>query len=397
MSFKALSWLRGFGPAQAAVVPVEWLRAGLGALFGIAVAGAVSRAVMGSTSDLPLLVAPVGASAVLLFGVPGGPLAQPWSLLAGNLISAVVGVACARWIPWPLWAAALAVGGAVGLMFALRCVHPPGGAVALTAVIGGPAIHALGFGFALVPVGINSLFLLGAALLFNNITRRRYPHVAAPQVHPHRTADLPASDRLRFQPEDLDRALARHRELLDISRDDLDALFLDAETHAYHRRFGQISCADIMSRDVISVEFGTPLQEAWALMERHRLQALPVVDRARRVIGMVTREDFLRQAGLSDIAGLGLLGLRLRALLAPVTALHTEQPQVAGQIMSTDAAPVAMERPIADLVPLLADRGIHHLPVVDGDQRLVGVVSQSDLIAALYRGGLNAGADQAAA
>jgi len=89
--------------------------------------------------------------------------------------------------------------------------------------------------------------------------------------------------------------------------------------------------------------------------------------------------------------------LRLRALLAPVTALHTEQPQVVGQIMSTDAAPVAMERPIADLVPLLADRGIHHLPVVDGEQRLVGVVSQSDLIAALYRGGLNAGADQAAA
>lgn len=394
MSIRPPSWLRGFGPAQAAVVPVEWLRAGLGALFGIAVAGAVSRAAVGSTSDLPLLVAPVGASAVLLFGVPGGPLAQPWSLLAGNMISAVVGVACARWIPWPLWAAAAAVGGAVMLMFALRCVHPPGGAVALTAVIGGPAIHALGFGFAAVPVGVNSLFLLAAALLYNNAARRRYPHVAAPQAHPHRTADLPASERLRFQPEDMDRALARHRELLDVSRDDLEALFLDAETQAYHRRFGEIHCADIMSRDVVSVEFGTPLQEAWTLLERHRIQALPVVDRARRVIGMVTREDFLRHAGLSDIGG---LGRRLRSLLSPVTALHSEQPGVVGQIMSTDAAPVAMDRPIAELVPLLADRGLHHLPVVDGERRLAGMVTQSDLIAALYNGRLNAGAGQAAA
>jgi CBS domain-containing membrane protein len=90
---------------------------------------------LGSSTSILLLVAPMGASAVLLFAVPASPLAQPWSIVGGNLVSATVGVACATWISDLVDAAALAIALAICAMFALRCVHPPSGAVALTAVL----------------------------------------------------------------------------------------------------------------------------------------------------------------------------------------------------------------------------------------------------------------------
>jgi CBS domain-containing membrane protein len=99
---------------------------------------------LGPAANIPLLVAPMCASAVQLFGVPASPLAQAWSINGGNLVSAVVDVACASWIADPVGAAALAFALAICAMFALRCVHPPSGALALTAVRGDPAVHALG-------------------------------------------------------------------------------------------------------------------------------------------------------------------------------------------------------------------------------------------------------------
>ena len=94
---------------------------------------------LGSAANIPLLVAPMGASAVLLFAVPASPLAQPWSIIGGNLVSATVGVACASWIADPVGAGALAVALAICAMFALRCVHPPSGAGERSSVLISPA------------------------------------------------------------------------------------------------------------------------------------------------------------------------------------------------------------------------------------------------------------------
>ena len=134
-----------------------------------------------STALLPLeaagcVIASMGASAVLLFGVPHGPLSQPWPVLAGHLLSAFVGVACARHIPISFLAAACAVGISVGLMQQLRCIHPPGGATAFTAVMGGDAIQHLGYQFAIVPVLANAIVMVTLAVLINQaFPWRRYP------------------------------------------------------------------------------------------------------------------------------------------------------------------------------------------------------------------------------
>ncbi|MEI8242775.1 MAG: HPP family protein [bacterium] len=122
------------------------------------------------------LIASMGASAVLLFAVPHGQLSQPWPVIAGHGLSATIGVACAQIIRQPVVAAACAVGLSIGAMYQLKCIHPPGGATALTAVLGGKAIHALGYGFVIFPVLVNAVIMVLLAVLINLAFRwRRYP------------------------------------------------------------------------------------------------------------------------------------------------------------------------------------------------------------------------------
>jgi CBS domain-containing membrane protein len=361
----------------------EQLRAAGGALFGLLLTALIGLYLFPGGSIF--LVAPIGASSVLLFALPASPLAQPWSAIGGNVVSGLMGVICMRcfgeMLPVPLLCA-LAASTAIAAMFALRCLHPPGGAVALTAVIGGPAIHAAGFAFPLVTVLADTTLLAVMAILYNNLTGRRYPHAQqGAHPHPHATRDAVPTVRLGFKPEDLDAVLQQYNQVLDISRDDLESLFMQTEQRAYQRRFGIIACADIMSRDIVNAEFGTPLEEAWQLMRLHRVAALPVLNRARRVIGIVTQTDFLEHGGLDDYRG---IRQQLQRFLRKTGVTHTEKAEVVGQIMTQHPTTARLDTPIVDLVPLMADSGFHHIPIVDEEQRFAGLITQSDLVAALY-------------
>ena len=361
----------------------EQLRAAGGALFGLLLTALIGLYLFPGASIF--LVAPIGASSVLLFALPASPLAQPWSAIGGNVVSGLMGVICMRCfgdlLPMPLLCA-LAASTAIAAMFALRCLHPPGGAVALTAVIGGPAIHAAGFAFPLVTVLADTTLLAVMAMLYNNLTGRRYPHAQqGAHPNPHATRDAAPTVRLGFKPEDLDAVLQQYNQVLDISRDDLESLFMQTEQRAYQRRFGIIACADIMSRDIVNAEFGTPLEEAWQLMRSHRVAALPVLNRARRVIGIVTQTDFLEHGGLDDYRG---IRQQLRRFLRKSGVTHTEKAEVVGQIMTQHPTTARLDTPIVDLVPLMADSGFHHIPIVDEEQRFAGLITQSDLVAALY-------------
>jgi CBS domain-containing membrane protein len=225
-----MRWLRRFVPEPLPTTYQERLRGSLGAFVGIAATGAISTLWLGPVRELPLLIAPMGASAVLLFGVPASPLAQPWSILGGNLLAALIGVTAAHWIGSPLLAAAIAVAGAFAAMSLLRCVHPPSGAVALTAVLGGPHVMAAGYHFVVVPVALNSLLLATAAIIYNNATGRSYPHVSHAPSHPH-----PPINQLVITADDIDETLTDYGEALDISRDDLDRLFQELLGRAQRR------------------------------------------------------------------------------------------------------------------------------------------------------------------
>lgn len=359
------AWLRGFVPAPMIAGKREKLVGCIGAWVGLLLTEWISKATLGDLN--PWFIAPMGASAILLFAMPSSPLAQPWSIIGGNLVSALVGVTCARWIADPLLAASLAAALAIGAMFALRCLHPPGGAVALTAVLGGPAIVASGYRFVLDPVALNSVCLLLAALLFNNLLRRRYPHPVVSHANGHGTADPRPSERLGFTRADLDQALLQHEQMLDVSEDDLEQLFLDAERQAFRRRFGEIRCADIMSTDVVLARQSMTPEQVWQLLSSHRLTALPVVDPGGLLLGIVTLHDLVCD--------------RQQAVSLP----HWCGADSVAEIMSPAERTAHPGQSVPELVPLFADEGFHQLPVVDDQRRVVGMLSQSDLVAALYR------------
>ncbi len=206
---------------------MEKLISGAGGFLGIFAILVVAREAV-DPADVPLIVASMGASAVLLFAAPHVPFSQPWNVLGGHGFSAGLGVAAALWIPNSIVAASFAVGGAITLMYFLRCLHPPGGASALMAVIGGAKIHALGFGYVLFPVMVNALVILAVALAFNYpFAWRRYPGAWAPSPELPPTA-VPTA----LAESDLDYALERAGGYHDISEEDLELLFRLAQEHA---------------------------------------------------------------------------------------------------------------------------------------------------------------------
>jgi CBS domain-containing membrane protein len=360
-------WLSAFAPAPVGVNGREKILGVLGALLGLFCTEWVGRHALGAAS--PWFIAPMGASAVLLFAAPASPLAQPWSLMAGNLVSALIGVFCAQMIPLPGVAAAVAVALAIGAMFSLRCLHPPSGAVALTAVLGGPSVASLGYGFALWPVGLNSLILLCIAVAFNGALKRNYPRRHADPAQGHHTRDAAPSTRLGFSRADLDDALAQRGELLDISKEDLEDIVLAAELRASVRRFGEVTCADIMSRDVVTVQEHEPLDHAVRLFDKHRLQALAVVDANGRYLGMVSQADVLAR--------------KARPLAATTDNTPAPHSQVS-DCMRSEVPFATPGLPVIELARPMSD-ALHCVPVLDASRTLLGLITQSDLVAALYQ------------
>ncbi|MCF6282813.1 MAG: HPP family protein [Candidatus Polarisedimenticolaceae bacterium] len=111
-----------------------------------------------------VIMASTGASAMVIFGAPHSPAAQPWNLVGGHVVSAIIGVSCYKFVPNALLASSLAIPIAMLAMHLLRCTHAPGGATAITAIIGGEAIHELGYAFVIIPVFFNAIILLSAAM-----------------------------------------------------------------------------------------------------------------------------------------------------------------------------------------------------------------------------------------
>ncbi|HEY4202549.1 MAG TPA: HPP family protein [Devosiaceae bacterium] len=347
--------LRLFNPILAGATLRERAIACLGALIGIALTGWLSGLIVGNGPQLPLLVACVGSSSVLLFAVPASPLAQPWSIIGGNTLSALVAVLVVQFVHDPILAPGLAVCAAIAVMSLARCLHPPGGAAALSAVIGGPAVLAAGYVFPFVPVALNSALLVALGIVFHRLSRRAYPHRAPkPQPNLHNTLDTPPAQRVGFRSEDVDAALAALDETFDIDRNDLDVLLRRVEMAALTRTHGALLCQDIMSRDIIRVDNATSLEAARALLLDHNIRTLPVVDASDKLVGVV---------GLRELSQPG---------------------ERVAQVLShaTTAAPTD---PAASLLPALTSGTIHAVVIIDQNWKILGLVTQTDLLAAMTR------------
>jgi CBS domain-containing membrane protein len=357
----------------------ESARSALGALVGLGLAGALLHL---NADDAFWLIAPIGGSAIILFTLSHSPLAQPWSVFGSYLMALCAAYLSVLLIPNPLLAAAAAVAGNIWLMARFNCMHPPGGALALLiALEGAPALD--GAADEIVLVLENVVAILAAALVVNNlIPGRRYPYCRTrPKENVHRTGDVSQIERVSLTHADLDAAIQSMDTFVDIQEGELVKLYNLAVDHAFDRQVA-LSCGDIMSRSVVTVRFATELEEAWNLFRAHKIRAMPVVDNFGRPIGIVTVADFLRQLDDTTAAG---LAVRLQGLLRRTPGATSEKAEVVGQIMTAKIYTARMDTPVSDLVHQLSENNLHHIPVLDDTGKVAGMVTQSDLIAALYK------------
>lgn len=343
---------RWFRPILPGATLANRLIGSAGALLAISLTALITSALTGDSPTTPFLVAPMGATAVLLFAVPSSPLAQPWPVIGGNSLSALVGIGVAATIGNDIVAAGVAVAIAISVMSVARCLHPPGGAAALLVVLGSPDVVDLGYGFASVPVGLNAVVLTACGIAFHRMVGQTYPHRATAPANPLGTTDLPATARIGFNEGDIEKAIGDVGHVIDVSQDDLIRLVRRVQAHALDRTHGRLLVGDIMARDVIRVSQDADLRHAQELLIRHGIRTLPVVSDTNRVLGSV---------GLRELLG---------------------EPSRVKDVMASPVL-VAESDNALDLLDPLTDGRHHAAVVVDDRQHLIGIVTQTDLLVAL--------------
>ncbi|MCB5363918.1 HPP family protein [Pusillimonas sp. CC-YST705] len=339
----------GFFPLLAGATVRGRMLACLGVLAGISCTGMLCAWLVGKY-DAPLLAAPIGASALLLFVVPSSPLAQPWPIIGGNVLSALVGLISVVLIEDPSLRAGAAVASAILIMSLTRALHPPGGACALaasmTAIVGiSPATY-------LTAVALNSTVIVLIGIFFHKLRRQPYPQRVAAPTRSNAAVGRSAA----FLPQDLDVALARMNQVFDVDKHDLERLLQEVALASASRSYGEVAVTDIMSREVVCLAPETTVEEAKRVLLEQGIRALPVVDADRRILGVIG----LRELSADEQGA--------------VSANMTWAPQV------TEFAA------LRDLLPVLVNDGHHAVMVVDESERLRGIVTQTDLLAVLgYR------------
>ncbi|MCR4529399.1 HPP family protein [Acinetobacter venetianus] len=360
MSYTQSDWLNFLKPNYKVLPVKERILSGVGALCGLAISSLISWYVLGGINAW--YIAPMGASSVLLFAVPNSPLAQPWNVIIGNILAGVIGVTCTQLLSDSTTAFSLAVGFAIFMMMTTDSLHPPSGAVAITAVLGGDAVHRLGFHFILYPVLLNSILLLVFAVFFNRLIGRHYPLTAHLN---ERSKDPTPTQKVSIQPKDIEYALDHHTELLDISQYDLEKIILQAQVHANERSMSTFVCQDIMSRDVIRLHEEDDIYQALDKFKSVNLMSLPVVNAQEKLVGTLALYEVVEW-------------------FKGATDPRNSWQHYVKQIMSRRVVTVEPSQPIQDLVPYFVEKSFNYIPVVE-QERLIGIVSRADMIAALQQ------------
>ena len=161
-----------FGGDQPAVAWVERLRSVFGAFIGLMLVLTMAKYLGELTGLDEWLMASLGASALLVFALPQSPMAQPWAVIAGNTLSALVGISVMHLVGEPLVAMPLAASLSILGMFILHCLHPPAAAVAMIVVLA----HVTHYRYAFFPVMVDSILLVMAGAVYSNLTGKAYPN-----------------------------------------------------------------------------------------------------------------------------------------------------------------------------------------------------------------------------
>ena len=309
-------------------------------------------------------------------------VAQPRSVISSYFFAALVGLVCTHVIPHAVLAAAVAVALTVWLMIKFNGIHPPGGALVLLMVLDGP-VGVTQTWQTLSLVAVNVLLMLLFAWLINTwLLGRPYPYRANPDKgQTHNTRDLAPMQRSGLDHQDLASAVTALNTFVDIQEAELVALYNLAVEHAFERHIG-LACGDVMSRDVITVKTDSHIELAWNRLRHHKVKALPVLDHADRLVGILSVADFLRQMDDTSAAG---LAMHLQGMLQRMPGAKSKRAMYVHQIMSMGVTSARLDTPITEVIGLMIDNNLPHIPVLDDDRKVLGIVTQTDTLAALYK------------
>ncbi len=377
MIHPVIEWCRSFWYVD--VQPLsrgERWRSSLGGFLFIGIAGFILAYFPAGNRGL---LASVGASAVILYALPHSPAAAPWSLVGGYMASTFSALLSLWLIPYPPLAAAFAVGGAIWLMARLKCVHPPGGSLALLVTFAAPQ-HWHDYRTLGAAIAANTLLAAGLALLINRgILHRPYPQWGPPnpstQANPS-PAPLPHTLLLH---EDLDYAFRQVDTFVDVDETELVTLFDLAVNHA-HERQQTLVCSDLMSPNPVTISTDSPVDQAWSLLQKQPSLALPVVDTDGVFRGLLSQPSFFNAT--SDVATPSWRTFIPQGL--PFTR-STGQPQSIAHLMDTSATVVYEKTPFPTFMETWSTDSSHPVTVLDSNHRVIGIISQRDIIQALYR------------
>jgi CBS domain-containing membrane protein len=275
---------------------------------------------------------------------------------------------------------ALAVGLAIAATILARAVHPPAGAVAMTAAMSPDAIQHLGFWFALAPIATGTAALVLVAIAYARLTGRRYPFRQFEEPNRHGTDDAAPLERLGLSEAELSNILDRYRQSFNLGVEDLARLIGAAELQAAAHHADVLTASDIMSRNLITVKVDTGLGEVADLFRKHRFTSLPVVDAQGKFLGIIFQIHLISRAR-EDAFRLN------RAFIPALRRLidrGRDKPVMAVDIMRVAVPRALATTPLGALLPMMGDSDVDAVPILDYG-KLIGIVTRSDLITALAR------------
>ncbi|WP_455556260.1 HPP family protein [Comamonas sp.] len=351
----------------------DMARVGLGAMLGLGVAMLLVLAAqrLGLAAGMNLF-APLGASAVLLFAVHTSPLAQPWSCVVGNVVSGLWACLVVQCLPLE-WVPAVAVGGAIMVMQWSRSLHPPGGAVALLWALDAQHGMAHGWSYALWPIGVLTLFLVLAAMLYHRLWGKTYPLQPQAAARPATAQHLPAMD---LSTADLQALLARFDQGNNLTAQELGQLVLAAEEQAIARRFGSVSCGQVMTTHPWTCTPDATLDHLAAQFQQHPIKSLPVVDDKGRLLGVVARSTLLDWVWHKRDSVQERRQRRVWRLWGKKPAHPTT---CAADLMESAPMRVQDSTPVAALLEALAQHAVPFVAVLHGE-KLVGLITRTDIM-----------------
>lgn len=343
-----------------------------GTLIPLIIATSVISLTAVSTHSLntPLFVASIGASATIVFVIPSSPMGKMWSLVAGYLVASMIGVGLSLFIHSIAVLMTASVTLTVIAMLLFKCMHPPGVATSMVPALCLQVENPVDFSFVIDPVLINVVPLAICGALFRLWLAR-----SNTEKKENTLPDTPFSARNKKSVyfDELHQVVETRNEWLDIDEETLDQIFKETHLLALEHKNDKLTCEQVMTRDPLTLREHDSVYDGLKLLQQNHFSSIPVINDQQEIIGIFSLVDFLlyvEQRKINSFVGLYLLAKKRTS-------------KTVGAYMKRDPIAIYSQEHVARLIPYLTS-GFHHIPIINSENKLVGMVAQSDLIDFLY-------------